>query len=159
MLPDEGYADVLNCTFRDIQAQAKSRFWPTVHTFQRAVERAMKGRTLSSKQNACILNTTVAGITAKEPIPEHWLFGKKAAELCAAGVTRGQLNSYRQQAYDTRHTLYGDENAKQWLMREKARHRAELAERNQEPQPYNTNALVTKAARKSKPPKLDWGWC
>lgn len=160
-MPQDGFTDLLDATLEAVEADAKSRFWPTIFELRKAIEVAAKRVGVTSRGDAeekSPLEINFDRIERGEAVPEEWLFGRRAAQLLRKGVHKVRLDEYRQAALQNKSDVLGAVAAQEWAQAIKQRHHAELAKEADERHQYATGQIVDQATRKKTiMPTWDWG--
>jgi len=136
LVPNETTDADLRLLFPEINSAIRRRHgaqgWPPAKVFiaatEDAVAAAAKKKAASNPTRAASLDPfdiTAAKMRAKEPVGEHFLWGRQAVELIARGlVDQPTMEGYRAGAFEARKEHYGEEEAIRWENEAKARHLA-----------------------------------
>lgn len=136
LIPNEQTENDLLLLFPEINSAIRRRHgaqgWPPAKVFiaatEDAVAAAAKKKAASQPARAASLDPfdiTAAKMRAKEPVGEHFLWGRQAVELIARGlVDQSTMESYRAGAFEARKEHYGEDEAIRWENEAKARHLA-----------------------------------
>lgn len=124
LAPNRGYNAFLETVFDQLEYQMKTRTWPTKNELGAACSNVRKENKHSyrdadePRQKAISEADRIAQkMLDGGPVPETWLYGKRADELLATGfVDDHHLGQYKQVAYNSRANLYGQTSAEQWWM-------------------------------------------
>lgn len=115
--------------------------WPPAKVFIAATEDAIKAVEKAKAAKAPVqvkkvdpLENAASKMRAKEPVAEHYFWGRLAVDLQARGlVDEETMNAYRSGAFFARKQQYGEAEAIRWEADAKARHQAALDDRRDRP--------------------------